>query len=55
MAVIAPMHGAGSCLFGFLTLNRVTDCNRMGLTAVEAPLGGILRRSGRGLGFAFQM
>lgn len=42
IAVIGPRHGFGCCLSGCLILRCETDCSRMGLTAVEAPLGGIL-------------
>jgi hypothetical protein len=42
IALIGPRHGLGSCLSGCLIFNRLTDCSRIGLTAVEEPLGGIL-------------
>jgi len=42
MADMGPMHGFGSCLSGRLIFSFVTDCSRMGVTAVEMPLGGIV-------------
>ena len=41
MALMAPRHGVGACVSGCRIRSLSTDCNRIGLSAVEAPLGGI--------------
>ena len=42
IAVIGPIHGFASCLSGCLIFRRDTDWSLIGLTAVEAPLGGMV-------------
>ena len=48
-ADIGPMHGlALACESGLLILSFCTDCRRMGLMAVEPPLGGMMGEARRG-------
>jgi len=42
IADMGPMQGFGSCLSGRLIFNFDTDCSRIGATAVEAPLDGMM-------------
>lgn len=42
MADMAPRHGLICCLSGRLMRRRDTDCSRIGLSCVEAPLAGIV-------------
>ncbi len=42
IADMTPMHGFICCLSGRLTRSLDTDCSRMGLSCVEAPLGAIV-------------
>lgn len=45
MALMAPRHGVGACLSGCRIRSLSTVCSRIGLSAVEAPLGGMARDS----------
>lgn len=42
MAVIGPIQGFWSCCLGFLIRRCDTDCSRIGLVAVDIPLGGAM-------------